>query len=384
MPRPVRRFEYFAAFIRHLGISSRLSARHQLGEPVRPMLSEAARFPVPDCPMRLLYLSSAEGADYQCDMLFHGLRTLLGNDVVDIHRLWFMYADAFADDPARRDRLYGKGFSVYGLLGDDSGVDRDDIAAKIRNHYFDAVIFGSVHRCQMFLDDVLDAYDPQDILFIDGEDYPRQMFWPLLHRGLYFKREQDAGQHGTLPIQFAIPEEKIAATSLKTQVGAFIDPRDRSTYIYDDEAEYYADYRRSLFAFTMKKAGWDCLRHYEIMANRCVPVFLELDKCPPQTMVHFPRLEIWRLNFMLQEKGAAYFATPEGSAAWAADMERIVAFTRRHLTTAALARRVLDAWQQGRGYNHTTTDIHSDNKCPTLSLRPDGGELSAFSNEPTT
>lgn len=299
--------------------------------------------------MRLLYISAAEGADYQCDMLFHGLRTLLGDDVVDIHRLWFMYADTFKDDPASRNKLYGMGFSVYGLLGDDAAVDRDDIAAKIRSRYFDGVIFGSIHRCQMFLDEVLDAYAPQDILFIDGEDYPRQMFWPLLYRGLYFKREQDGGQHGTQPIQFAIPEEKIAAGSVKTQLGAFIDPRDRSTYIYDNETDYYDDYRRSCFAVTMKKAGWDCLRHYEIMANRCVPVFLDLDKCPPQTMVHFPRLEIWRLNLLLQEKGADYFATPQGSAVWAAGMERTVAFTRRHLTTTALARRVLDVWRRVKG-----------------------------------
>lgn len=297
--------------------------------------------------MRLLYLSSAAGADYQCDMLFHGLRMLLGADVVDVERLWFMYGDAFTDDPARRGRLYGKGFSLYGLLGSDEGVDRTDIEAKIRAHYFDAVVYGSIHRCQTFLSTVLDVYDSKDILFIDGEDYPRQMFWPLMHRGLYFKREQDGGQHDTLPIQFAIPEEKIAAPGLtKTQLAAFIDPRDRSTYIYDSEADYYDDYRRSCFAVTTKKAGWDCLRHYEIMANRCMPIFPELDKCPPRTMVYFPRLEIWQLNHLLQECGGDHFATTIGMAQWQSGVDRIDRFLHQHLTTTALARRVLDQWRR--------------------------------------
>lgn len=297
--------------------------------------------------MRLLFISAAEGVDYQCDALFHGLRTLLGPDVVDVHRMWHMYADEFVNDPQRKGRLYGKGFTLYGLLGSDADVDRDDIERKIKTRYFDAVIYGSVHRSQMYLNSVLDAYDPRDILFIDGEDYCWQMFWPLLGRGLYFKREQDGDRHGALPIQFAVPEEKIAVgASVKNQLSAFIDPRNRATYIYDDEAAYYDDYRRSCFAVTMKKAGWDCMRHYEIMANRCIPFFLDLDKCPPQTMTLFPRLEIWQIGNLLQEKGGEYFSTAEGGAIWRAQVERIDRFLRRHLTTTALARRTLDAWRR--------------------------------------
>lgn len=50
---------------------------------------------------------------------------------------------------------------------------------------------------------------------------------------------------------------------------------DKSNYRYgpDDEAAYHKMYQNSLFALTKKKGGWDCLRHYEILANGCIPIF---------------------------------------------------------------------------------------------------------------
>lgn len=33
-----------------------------------------------------------------------------------------------------------------------------------------------------------------------------------------------------------------------------------------DEHRYYDDYSRSYFAVTRRKGGWDCMRHYEILA----------------------------------------------------------------------------------------------------------------------
>jgi hypothetical protein len=29
-----------------------------------------------------------------------------------------------------------------------------------------------------------------------------------------------------------------------------------------------------------KKGGWDCLRHYEIIGNGCMPYFENIEKCP--------------------------------------------------------------------------------------------------------
>jgi hypothetical protein len=92
------------------------------------------------------------------------------------------------------------------------------------------------------------------------------------------------------PIGFSIPESKIVQQiPEKTQDFAFIIPGDRSTYIYEDETEYYADYQRSYYAVTSKKAGWDCMRHYEILANGCIPWFLDLDGCDQGTLYFFPK-----------------------------------------------------------------------------------------------
>ena len=34
----------------------------------------------------------------------------------------------------------------------------------------------------------------------------------------------------------------------------------------------------------MKKAGWDCMRHYEISMNGCLPLMRDIGECPPFTM----------------------------------------------------------------------------------------------------
>lgn len=92
------------------------------------------------------------------------------------------------------------------------------------------------------------------------------------------------------PIQFAMPEAKVVhSIPPKDQDFAHVIPGDYSTYIFNAEQEYYHDYQRSYFAFTWKKGGWDCLRHYEILANGCIPYFVNLEQSDPQTMYFLPK-----------------------------------------------------------------------------------------------
>ena len=53
--------------------------------------------------------------------------------------------------------------------------------------------------------------------------------------------------------------------------------------------DYKAEYGRSYFAVTRKKAGWDCLRHVEVIALGAVPYVPDLQFLPPKTMVFYPR-----------------------------------------------------------------------------------------------
>ena len=85
-------------------------------------------------------------------------------------------------------------------------------------------------------------------------------------------------------LSYSIPLNKFQDFKEKQRDWAFIDPRDRSTYIYTDEQDYYDAYNTSKFAITKKKGGWDCLRHYEIIASGCVPIFLNIEKCPANTL----------------------------------------------------------------------------------------------------
>ena len=68
----------------------------------------------------------------------------------------------------------------------------------------------------------------------------------------------------TYPISFSMPPEKIVEKiPEKTRVVAHIIPGNSSTYIYDSEESYYQGYKESFFGITMKKGGWDCMRHYD-------------------------------------------------------------------------------------------------------------------------
>ena len=61
------------------------------------------------------------------------------------------------------------------------------------------------------------------------------------------------------------------------------------SYIYKNEQDYYQSYQNSIFALTYKKVGWDSLRHYEILMNGCIPLFLNIDKCPEKILINLPK-----------------------------------------------------------------------------------------------
>lgn len=78
------------------------------------------------------------------------------------------------------------------------------------------------------------------------------------------------------PISFSIPEEKVVnEVPEKSIILANYNPTGVGSkfYKYDNENDYYNGYKKALFAITRKKGGWDCMRHYEILANGCIPIF---------------------------------------------------------------------------------------------------------------
>src|SRR5690606_14734444 len=52
---------------------------------------------------------------------------------------------------------------------------------------------------------------------------------------------------------------------------------------------------------TFKKAGWDCLRHYEIIANGCLPYFVNLESCPNKTLTALPKALLLEIKAVIDE-----------------------------------------------------------------------------------
>jgi hypothetical protein len=273
-------------------------------------------------PRSVLFLTG-NTEDYLSDSLFHGLRTLLGARVVDFPKRDISYRSY-----PHVERLYGRGFTLYGLL-DDVPVDRRLVMDRARQGEYDLIVFGDIWRYFGSFVELLPSLGGARVAFLDGADFPApypygSAFWrvpqwwtlPRAHkRGTYFKRELTEATiqrryllplppalaerlpfaRSVRPIAFSIPEGKIvddpplkqkpfAAHVVDPEVGARIGAD--SSYVFERESDYYRDLQISRFGITTKRAGWDALRHYEIAANGCVPCFRDLDRKPPKCAPH--------------------------------------------------------------------------------------------------
>ena len=257
-------------------------------------------------------IHSDQVGDYQCDTLFHGLRSILGDQIIDAYRMWHVYEDA---DPEKLKNTWGKGFSSYGILPnieiprDEHGY-YDDLVSRIENRYFNFIICPIHHTLNGRYDDVnhalmslLRTYEPHRIILVDGWD-KFDLSRHVAKKVPYFKMQfADEDADVATPISFSIPKEKIREPSEKSFDFAplvpaymhFDDPHQKS-YIYEDEDSYYQDYQKSYFAYVCKKAredderaGWVTMRHFEILANGCVPFFTDVEKCPKNALFNYPK-----------------------------------------------------------------------------------------------
>jgi hypothetical protein len=179
---------------------------------------------------------------------------------------------------------------------------------------------------ELFFDKIINS--KSKIIFVDGSDSP--FINELIKgKGVYFKRELISDNiKDVYPINFAIPKEKIVHTinPKPLNILATLIPGKYSTYIYENEQDYYQSYQNSVFALTYKKMGWDSLRHYEILMNGCIPLFLNIDKCPEKILTNLPKkllseifiqyswilnqffpTNIYKMKFLTIEKFFLYF-----------------------------------------------------------------------------
>ena len=325
--------------------------------------------------MKILYLTNHQSLseqfnDYLSNLLLHGLREHFGRNVIDFPGSWYLYKDESKKKELDNSKLWGKGFTIIDTLNNYDSIDRNDIEKKIQTKYFDLIIYSSARRSKPFLDDVIKFNNKA--IFIDGED--DQFIDENLNKiGLYFKRELIKDQKNLLPIQFAIPEEKILRevnTKPKNLLAPLI-PGRLNTYIYNDEIDYYKMYQESIFALTYKKAGWDTLRHYEILMNGCIPLFFNIDDCPKlilktlpkerlseiyssfQSVLQFyPPFKIYKKKFLSVKKIFSYIPNMFKNMSASTFLKdnpnvleiknELLNFTQQNLTTEILAKYVLN------------------------------------------
>jgi len=287
--------------------------------------------------MKILYVTNhmdiarASGGfinDYQNDLLFYGLRELYGDDVVDSTQILSLYKEY--EGKIHPQHLWG-GMTSFWLIGDNN-IDRSNIEEKIKDKYYDLIIYGAIKRCKNYYDLVSKVYPADKIILIDGNDEAE--LDPLYTKHLYFKRELQNNHPNLLPITFAFPTDKLSQPNKnKTQEYATCIPGQPETYIFKEEKPYYEDYQKSYYGVTMKKAGWDCMRHYEILGNYCMPYFIGLEDCPKGTLANFPKellLEARELAFSFDNQ--KYFNI----------LDEVFEHTKNNLTTKNLAKYIID------------------------------------------
>jgi hypothetical protein len=245
--------------------------------------------------MKILYIADNSSNDFLSDSVFHGLHQLSELEIIDSNYLWYMYNDISKDSLV--NRFHGRGFTYYADIPFKK-IDRDNIEEKIQDKYFDFVVYGNAKRCLDFFEMVKKLYEKNRIIILDGEDlfygdintYQTSIDEDITSYVTFYKRELNKDSKNIKPISFAFPENKIPRQyENKQKVLAQIIPGVSETFIFTKEEDYFMDYQTSMFAYTWRKAGWDCLRHYEILCNNCVPLFLDIEYCPKQSCATIPK-----------------------------------------------------------------------------------------------
>jgi glycosyltransferase involved in cell wall biosynthesis len=133
--------------------------------------------------------------NYVPDLLLHGLRKLLGPDVVDYPRKDCLYDGVLGLGVCPDDQR------CPGWFPDDSGsIDREDIWLKVRKGHFDLLVCDA--RAWPLMAQNTEGCNAR-MAILDGEDIPLKI---PVDNYLIFRRETD-GWDFSIPLPMALPEE---------------------------------------------------------------------------------------------------------------------------------------------------------------------------------
>ncbi|CAF1537356.1 unnamed protein product [Didymodactylos carnosus] len=123
-------------------------------------------------------------------------------------------------------------------------------------------------------------------------------------------------------------------------------PGKRHTYVFDfgNELDYRRLYRSAYFAVTMKKAGWDCNRHYEIISSGTIPFFDSLENSDEFTMKHLPKKLLLEAREMkgINRKTLTIDHSQFNSSHYYLLLHRLLYYAKHRLTTTKLVEYMLN------------------------------------------
>ncbi|CAJ1366247.1 unnamed protein product [Effrenium voratum] len=149
------------------------------------------------------------------------------------------------------------------------------------------------------------------------------------------------------PISYSIPKDRILAEV--PQKTALVMNDSMKSFQFKNykfgphqEEEYHQHIQQHYFGDTRRKGGFDCLRHYELMANGCVPIFHDLEHLPKSILRTLPRallLEAKALYGSTLGPGSRYQSLAQEMLTWAQELKRRA--QKEKISTESAARYIL-------------------------------------------
>lgn len=202
--------------------------------------------------MNILFLTHPY-PNYVPDLLLHGLRKLLGSQVVDYPRKECLYHQA---QGGVWPELY---YEADWFPKENGGIDREDIETRLKCGYFDYLICDI--RAISLLETICKKIGNIQIrlIFIDGEDSPVK-----IRPGSYVicRRETD-GSDFSIPLPMALPEEifqRITSCSTSTKlysigfIGSIGKQSEKRRNLIEKLTSYYPDGLFRTFPTSFNKA----------------------------------------------------------------------------------------------------------------------------------
>ena len=252
--------------------------------------------------MKIFIYNYRNAEDYLKDLVLNHL----------LHDNYEIYTNSFSafafDDFTNNKKLYGNGHTVYKKIPSSFKQRLKFIAPQDHKNYnFDYILFSEVRGLEQSLNfgwckEIFEKYKKENIIVLDGLDSTK--IWEnLAEKTTYYKRELVIETNSVKPISFSFPSfAKIPEITQKEIFLAPCDPRFApNSYKFLEEKMYYLQYMKSLFGTTIKKGGWDCMRHYEILACNALPYFPDIEDKPKNTMINWPTLLQIRANRLYEK-----------------------------------------------------------------------------------